>query len=113
MASVSAAAGYVRSFALRLVVLVLAALVVFLLSPHKYVIEDLGSRLGIRTPSDKVGKSFLVKEQEVFHSYLPYRPNETEGFAYMVSEYISEEYVPYDTIVQDVSAIPYELRWPG
>mmetsp|Transcript_35017 Transcript_35017/g.84739 ORF Transcript_35017/g.84739 Transcript_35017/m.84739 type:complete len:412 (-) Transcript_35017:202-1437(-) len=46
-------------------------------------------------------------------TYKPYRPNETEHFEYMVKDYISDVYVPYDTIVDDVEASPYEIRWPG
>ena len=48
-------------------------------------------------------------------TYLPYHPNpnETENFEYMVKDYISDIYVPYDTIVDDVEASPYEIRWPG
>jgi hypothetical protein len=109
MASV-AARSCTRSFWPRVVILIsLFSLVVYLATNQSVNFDKsilLGSRLA--TPHD-VGQISTGDQQ----TYLPYRPNETENFAHMVQDYISSVYVPYETIVNNVSASPYEIRWPG
>jgi hypothetical protein len=86
------------------ILVVLAMLLVFFLSPNKYVVETVSLRRQIGNDGAFVDQLLPV---------LSYRPKETEHFEYLAENYLSDIYVPYETILEDPSARPFEIRWPG
>lgn len=52
----------------------------------------------------------------VTKNYTSYRPKKEaamHNYEYMIDEYISPVYIPYQTVIDDPSASPFEMRWHG
>jgi hypothetical protein len=58
--------------------------------------------------------STITTSPPFFSSFSSYRPKKQNmnNFIYIAKQYISPIYIPYQTIVNECSASPYEMRWP-